>query len=222
MFARLRQVRKEMAQAEAVPVYTVFTNEQLAQMVQARATTRAALEKIAGVGERGSRSTAPRILDSLRQWSGTEPVRMRRAGNLFERIIDRENLRLAVTRPCEASGPRAMRARLSRTWTRTSSDAPGPASRRFSGRRLPPVHDLRSQGTADHGAVFSRTGPAPRHHERLRADLRTLADRRHVRLPEGQGTDAAALQRAQSSRGGSPSSSSWTSESTSTASRTRS
>jgi hypothetical protein len=43
VFARLRQARKEIAQADAVPVYTIFTNEQLAQMVQARATTKAAL-----------------------------------------------------------------------------------------------------------------------------------------------------------------------------------
>ena len=33
VFARLRDLRKEIAQAEAVPVYTVFTNEQLAQLV---------------------------------------------------------------------------------------------------------------------------------------------------------------------------------------------
>ena len=30
VFARLRQMRKEISQAEAVPVYMVFTNEQLA------------------------------------------------------------------------------------------------------------------------------------------------------------------------------------------------
>jgi superfamily II DNA helicase RecQ len=35
VFAKLRDVRKEIAQAEAVPVYTIFTNEQLAQMVKA-------------------------------------------------------------------------------------------------------------------------------------------------------------------------------------------
>src|SRR4051794_22092855 len=33
VFARLRDLRKQIAQAEAVPVYTVFTNEQLARMV---------------------------------------------------------------------------------------------------------------------------------------------------------------------------------------------
>lgn len=32
-------------------VYTIFTNEQLAAMVQAKAVDRAALEKIAGVGD---------------------------------------------------------------------------------------------------------------------------------------------------------------------------
>ena len=36
VFARLRQLRKEIAQADAVPVYTIFTNDQLAQMVQSR------------------------------------------------------------------------------------------------------------------------------------------------------------------------------------------
>ena len=51
VFARLREVRKEMAQGEGVPVYTIFNNEQLAHMVQARASDRAALEKIAGVGD---------------------------------------------------------------------------------------------------------------------------------------------------------------------------
>jgi superfamily II DNA helicase RecQ len=51
VYARLRQVRKELAQAESIPVYTVFNNEQLAQMVRGRAKIRAALEKIAGVGE---------------------------------------------------------------------------------------------------------------------------------------------------------------------------
>ena len=36
VFSRLRDLRKELAQAEAVPVYALFTNEQLAQMVQRR------------------------------------------------------------------------------------------------------------------------------------------------------------------------------------------
>ena len=36
VFSRLRELRKDIAQAEAVPVYALFSNEQLAQMVQRR------------------------------------------------------------------------------------------------------------------------------------------------------------------------------------------
>jgi superfamily II DNA helicase RecQ len=71
VFARLRQARKELAQGEAVPVYTVFTNEQLAQMVQTRATTKAALETIAGVGDARIEKYGLRVLEILRQsWGG--------------------------------------------------------------------------------------------------------------------------------------------------------
>ncbi len=69
VFARLRQMRKEIAQAVAVPVYAVFTNEQLAQMVQTRATTKAALERIAGVGDARIEKYGPRFLELLgKQW----------------------------------------------------------------------------------------------------------------------------------------------------------
>jgi superfamily II DNA helicase RecQ len=51
VFAKLRDVRKDIAQAEAVPVYTIFTNEQRAEMVQARAAAKADLEKLAGLGD---------------------------------------------------------------------------------------------------------------------------------------------------------------------------
>ena len=51
VFAKLRDLRKQIAQAEAVPVYTIFTNEQLADMVRAKVTTRAGLGKIDGIGE---------------------------------------------------------------------------------------------------------------------------------------------------------------------------
>ena len=51
VFSQLRQLRKEMAEAEAVPVYALFTNEQLAQMVQRRCRTKSELLGIEGVGE---------------------------------------------------------------------------------------------------------------------------------------------------------------------------
>lgn len=51
VFDRLRQWRKQTAEVEAVKVYNVFTNEQLAAIVQQRVTTTAALGRIEGVGE---------------------------------------------------------------------------------------------------------------------------------------------------------------------------
>ncbi|MBU6172623.1 MAG: HRDC domain-containing protein [Planctomycetes bacterium] len=51
VFSKLRDWRKQVAQADAVPVYTVFTNEQLAQMVRIKAIDRAAIETILGVGD---------------------------------------------------------------------------------------------------------------------------------------------------------------------------
>ncbi len=62
LFAKLRDLRKEIAQQEAVPVYTVFTNEQLAQMVQRGVNSKAALREIEGVGEARIEKYADRIL----------------------------------------------------------------------------------------------------------------------------------------------------------------
>ena len=51
VFARLRALRKELAEGEGVPPYALFTNEQLAEMVQRRVVSVAALKEIAGIGE---------------------------------------------------------------------------------------------------------------------------------------------------------------------------
>jgi superfamily II DNA helicase RecQ len=51
VFSRLREWRKAAAEKEGVPVYTVFTNEQLAQMVQKKVNSKAGLKEIEGVGE---------------------------------------------------------------------------------------------------------------------------------------------------------------------------
>ena len=50
VFARLRALRKQVADAEAVPPYAVFTNEQLATMVRQRVTSAEALGQVEGVG----------------------------------------------------------------------------------------------------------------------------------------------------------------------------
>lgn len=51
VFSRLREWRKAVAEKEGVPVYAILTNEQLAQVVQRKVTSRAGLKEIEGVGE---------------------------------------------------------------------------------------------------------------------------------------------------------------------------
>ena len=65
VFSQLRQLRKEMAQAEAVPVYALFTNEQLPQMVQRRCRTKSELLGIEGVGEAKVEKYSERLLPFL-------------------------------------------------------------------------------------------------------------------------------------------------------------
>jgi superfamily II DNA helicase RecQ len=50
VFARLREWRKAKAAQEAVPVYTIFTNEQLAQIAEKNVTTKSGLQQIDGIG----------------------------------------------------------------------------------------------------------------------------------------------------------------------------
>lgn len=50
VFAKLRGLRKTLAEQEGVPAYALFTNEQLAVMVRNRVTSKAALGDIEGVG----------------------------------------------------------------------------------------------------------------------------------------------------------------------------
>ena len=45
------KLRKELADAEGAPLYNLFTNEQMAEMVTRRVTSAAQLRQIPGVGE---------------------------------------------------------------------------------------------------------------------------------------------------------------------------
>jgi len=51
LFVRLREWRKAVAEREGVPVYTIFTNEQLARIAGGRIAGKGALGEIDGVGE---------------------------------------------------------------------------------------------------------------------------------------------------------------------------
>jgi superfamily II DNA helicase RecQ len=51
VFAKLRSLRKTMAEKEGVPAYALFTNEQLADMVRGRIKSLSGMSAIAGVGK---------------------------------------------------------------------------------------------------------------------------------------------------------------------------
>jgi superfamily II DNA helicase RecQ len=51
VFAKLRDLRKAVSEKEGVPVYAVFTNAQLAQMVESRVKSEQGLADIEGVGQ---------------------------------------------------------------------------------------------------------------------------------------------------------------------------
>jgi superfamily II DNA helicase RecQ len=50
-FAKLRNLRKDLADREGIPAYALFTNEHLAEMVQRRVRNITGLKEIEGVGE---------------------------------------------------------------------------------------------------------------------------------------------------------------------------
>ncbi len=73
IYAKLRDLRKEIAQQEAVPVYTIFTNEQLAKMVQTRVHDQAELAKIDGVGGARLEKYGARVIELLAlAWKKTD------------------------------------------------------------------------------------------------------------------------------------------------------
>ena len=65
LFAKLRDLRKEIAAAEGVPVYALFTNEQLAGMVCNRVKSATELAQIDGVGAGRLEKYGPRFLGLL-------------------------------------------------------------------------------------------------------------------------------------------------------------
>lgn len=50
VFVKLRDLRKQLSEKEGVPPYAIFTNEQLAQLVQDRVTSLTGLENVKGIG----------------------------------------------------------------------------------------------------------------------------------------------------------------------------
>ncbi|MDP6507252.1 MAG: HRDC domain-containing protein, partial [Planctomycetota bacterium] len=67
VFRRLRELRKQLAEAEGKPVYTIFTNAQLAEMAKRRTGTKAQLHEIEGVGEAKVEKYGEQFLKALKE-----------------------------------------------------------------------------------------------------------------------------------------------------------
>jgi superfamily II DNA helicase RecQ len=65
VFSALRELRKILAEAEGVPVYAVFTNDQLAKIAQEKPKTKADLEKVEGVGAARVEKFGERVLGGV-------------------------------------------------------------------------------------------------------------------------------------------------------------
>ena len=197
IFARLRELRKEIAQAEAVPVYTIFTNEQLAQMVQARSH-----QGRPGEGRRRRRRPHREVwpADAGSAGQGMDRRHMKRAGHLFDEILDRDNLRLAFIK--------ALRGKRDRPDARAScrhlDQQLGAMAEQFAAGTFPLgrfhqfiIYDPKERIIT--APCFRRARAASRDHERLRAGLRDrwlIADTFACRIGKGR---IAALQQPSSS-----------------------
>jgi len=51
-FSKLREIRKQLSEEEAVPAYAVFTNEELAEIAKLEELTEKNMLKIQGIGEK--------------------------------------------------------------------------------------------------------------------------------------------------------------------------
>lgn len=73
LFAKLRDLRKIISDAEGVPSYAIFTNEQLAAMVQGKCRSLADLKGIAGIGDGRAGKYGERFLALLAAEQTDEP-----------------------------------------------------------------------------------------------------------------------------------------------------
>lgn len=74
IYAQLRDLRKEIANREGTPAYNVFTNEQLAQIVQQRVSTKTALLSLEGVGKTRIKKYGDEFLEAMQAMTLPEPT----------------------------------------------------------------------------------------------------------------------------------------------------
>lgn len=74
LFCRLREWRKAAAEKDAIPVYAVLSNEQLAQIARRRPATFAELRETDGLGEAKSQRYGEAVLQSIAAFASDPPA----------------------------------------------------------------------------------------------------------------------------------------------------
>ncbi len=69
-FARLRNLRKTLAEREGQPVFAIFTNAQLAAIVQRGCRSREDLREVDGIGEARAAKYGDEVLAALQPPGG--------------------------------------------------------------------------------------------------------------------------------------------------------
>lgn len=75
IFAKLRVLRKRIAEQEGLPVFAVFTNEQLAHISRSNITSKADIERIDGIGRNRAEKYFDSIVEALSQKGENEKNR---------------------------------------------------------------------------------------------------------------------------------------------------
>jgi superfamily II DNA helicase RecQ len=73
IFSLLRELRKKLSQQEGVPVFALFNNEQLAQVVQRRCSSKADLLGIEGIGEAKVDKYSEKLIATLSKFASAQP-----------------------------------------------------------------------------------------------------------------------------------------------------
>ena len=75
LFSRLRELRKVLAESNGLPVYAVYTNEQLAEIAKRKPESLAALGAIPGIGQGKLEKFGTAVLEALRGSEGAGATR---------------------------------------------------------------------------------------------------------------------------------------------------
>ncbi|MDA3886653.1 MAG: HRDC domain-containing protein [Candidatus Delongbacteria bacterium] len=67
IFSKLREIRKEIADQEAIPAYAVFSDKELADISKLEAVTLSKIKTIEGIGEKKVEKYGQKFIDALKK-----------------------------------------------------------------------------------------------------------------------------------------------------------